>query len=384
MKPSQIKEVLDLAKKLQNEGKKFVPLFTGDAGLGKSEVCQAWVKDQQVTNPEFGFIDLRLAYMEPQDFLGLPLEYTDSKNVTRTRYATPSVWPDNGQGLILLEEVNRGMLATMNGTMQLLTDGKVNDYVLPKGWIVAAAINPESAGYDVNNMDAALKNRFTEFRVDYDHKGFVKYMRSNNWSEEVISYVEGYWNYKSINEIADGEVYVSPRSWSKVNYIQESFNEGLISDDLFFQGITSALGSGVGKSYYAHVNDNKPILLKDILANKKKALKKLNDMSKEKMRTDNVKITVDSVVEAFKAGEIKTDLLLEVLSAIETEDLVYDGTFRAYEALQQNSDSTVKYESLKEWLDSSKKGTRVTEILRSIRDKRKAANAEAEVKKEQA
>lgn len=382
MKPSEIPEILDLAKSLQNQGEKFIPLFTGDAGLGKSAQCQAWVKEQQKTNPNFGFIDFRLAYVEPQDFIGLPIETTDKNGLLRTKYAVPSVWPEEGEGLILFEEVNRGMLATMNGLMQITTDGEIHGYKLPKGWIMAAAINPESSGYDVNNMDPALKNRFIEYKIEYDHKSFVDFMKKHKWTEEVISFVETQWNYKSLNEVADGQTYISPRSFHKLNLAQEVFNQGKLKDDLFYQSIVSVLGREVGKAYYAHVTDNRPILFQDIKANKKAALKKLAKLSQNKMRTDHVRATVDSVIEAYKSEECSTDLFFEVMSTIESEDLVYNAvttTYETHQFMKLSNESRLQHNGMAEWLKSSTKSKRVIEIIRSVRDRMK----QEETKKEE-
>jgi chromosomal replication initiation ATPase DnaA len=53
MKPIQIMAMLDLALAARKAGKVFNPMFTGEAGLGKSEICQAWVKKQRQKNPVF-------------------------------------------------------------------------------------------------------------------------------------------------------------------------------------------------------------------------------------------------------------------------------------------------------------------------------------------
>jgi hypothetical protein len=69
MKPTRIFEVLDLALEARKKGQIFNPLFAGAAGVGKSQICQQWVNQQRKNNPNFGFIDLRIAYMEQPDFL---------------------------------------------------------------------------------------------------------------------------------------------------------------------------------------------------------------------------------------------------------------------------------------------------------------------------
>jgi len=59
MKPSEIMPVLDIAKKVNDMGKRFNPLFIGPPGIGKSQIVQQWCKENG-----YGFIDLRLAFFE--------------------------------------------------------------------------------------------------------------------------------------------------------------------------------------------------------------------------------------------------------------------------------------------------------------------------------
>ncbi len=199
MKPSKIHEALDMAFAARKIGKTLNPLFAGAAGIGKSEICQQWVKEQQKRNKDFKFIDLRIAYMEAPDLIGFPEKEIDSNGTPRTAHLLPDFWPTdpNSEGLILLEEPNRGTTAVMNCLMQILTDRKVHKYELPKGWIIAAAINPDSAEYDVNTMDTALRNRFAEFEVEYDHPTFCAYMESSKWHDTIQNFVKsGTWVYK--------------------------------------------------------------------------------------------------------------------------------------------------------------------------------------------
>ena len=113
MKPIRILEVLKLATKARQNGHVFNPLFTGDAGLGKSAICQEFVNQMRTTgfpsegipkNPNYGFLDLRIAYMEAPDLIGFPETELDKNNQKRTAHHLPEFWPTEGQGIILLEE----------------------------------------------------------------------------------------------------------------------------------------------------------------------------------------------------------------------------------------------------------------------------------------
>ena len=59
MSPNKIFRILDAAMVARKHGRVFNPLFTGEAGLGKSFVCQQWMQEQKKRNPSFGFFDFR-------------------------------------------------------------------------------------------------------------------------------------------------------------------------------------------------------------------------------------------------------------------------------------------------------------------------------------
>lgn len=305
MKSMQIREVLDLAFEARKQDLIFNPLFTGDAGLAKSFQCKAWAKEKQKQNPNFGFIDLRIAYMEAPDLIGFPKEVPDEQSPTgfKTIHCLPDFWPREGEGLLLLEEPNRGTIGVMNCLMQLLTDRTVHKYILPKGWVVAACINPESAEYAVNNMDAALKNRFEEFEIDYDHNSFVEFIEEAKWHAPLVSFIKsGAWVYKSTKELAKGATYISPRTLEKINNAEKS---GLSKNKpLHFITARGTLGKDVGKAYHKFCFEEAPITYNELLENKEEALNRLKKQCKPgAYQGDMVGITVESISKNFIAQE---------------------------------------------------------------------------------
>src|ERR1051325_4787660 len=97
MKPSNISVIMDLALSARQQGEVFNPLFTGEAGLGKSQIVQQWVKKQRERNPKFGFVDLRIAYMEAPDLIGFPETEKDKNGTVRTCHRLPEFWPTEGE-----------------------------------------------------------------------------------------------------------------------------------------------------------------------------------------------------------------------------------------------------------------------------------------------
>src|SRR5262249_54945294 len=143
--------------------------------------------------------------MEPPDLIGLPK--LDGKV---TRYLPPAFLPTGGKGVLVLEELNRAPRYMRAPCLQLLTARRLNDYRVPDGWWLAAAINPAEDGYDADELDPALATRFVEINVFADPAHWLEWARGNDVHPRVIAYVE-----------ADPSVFDSPasnpRSWSYVS-----------------------------------------------------------------------------------------------------------------------------------------------------------------------
>lgn len=338
MKPIRILEVLKLATKARENNHIFNPLFTGDAGLGKSAICQLFVdkmrttgfpKDNIKANKDYGFLDLRIAYMEAPDFIGFP-ETEDIAGVKRTCHYLPEFWPTEGQGVILLEEPNRGTTGVMNCLMQLLTDRKVHNYLIPPGWIVVSCINPDSAEYDVNAMDAALRNRFEEYEIEYDPISFIDYVEGSNWNQNVQLFIKsGAWIFKDTKQIGDGGKYISPRTWSKVNAAEEA---GVNEDRrLHRETMMSILGKDIGQEYHKFCFDEAPVTAKELLDNRTKALNRLKKQSDTKnYKGDMIAVTIESITQNYSCkqkddkttGKVGEDTMAEVAKIIPSDQAI--------------------------------------------------------------
>ena len=341
MKPIRILDVLKLAYKAREIDQIFNPLFTGDAGLGKSAICQLYVKIMRTrgfpesgipADPNYGFIDLRGAYMEAPDMIGFPESETDSNGVRRTVHNLPEFWPTDpdSKGLILFEEPNRATTGVMNCLMQVLTDRKVHKMELPKGWIIAAAINPDTAEYDVNAMDAALRNRFEEYEIDYDPISFMDYMEKNNWNESIQMFISsGTWVFRSTDQVANGGTYISPRTWSKVNAAELAG----VRDDrrLHSETVRSILGKDIGQEYHKYCYEEAPVTAKDLIDDKKNALKRLLKQSDTKTyQGDMIAVTVESIIQHYACtqkdkpteGKVGENTMAEVAKTIPSDQAI--------------------------------------------------------------
>lgn len=323
MKPNEIFDVMDLAQRARKNDYIFNPLFVGAPGLGKTEIIQEWCNSRNLP-----FIVITSATYEAPDIKGFPkIEIINGKQ--RQTFATPTMWPDSGEGVIILEEVNRGTTSVMNCWMSL-TDKRrgFDEYKLPTGWIVAGCINPENEFNDVNVMDTALKDRFEIFEINYDKETYLKFARATNVDESILHFVEsGTWQYSKPEDVGSlaGTKYISPRTLSKLNAARKSD----IPEHLQLTVYESILGKNVGQTFYQFTTDQQPILYKDILNSTKKALAKLQDFSDPNdYKSGHITITIRDIVEK---NDITDELLAKValvIPADQSQDLLKQLSFK--------------------------------------------------------
>ena len=308
MKPSRIPQILDVAWTARQQGKKWNPMFVGEAGVGKSEVTQDWahkMDEHFKDDGGFGILDLRMAYYEGPDLVGLP-DVVEVNGIRRTINAVPDLFPTEGRGIIMLEEPNRGNSMIQNCLMQMLTDRKIGPHFkIPDGWLIVGLMNPEGGRYDTNSMDAALRDRFIFFDVEYHHQSFMDYVEEcgsdivNGWHENVTNYLmSNDWVYMSPDRIAEGGKYISSRTWKRMSDAEQTE----ITDLLLHREIcTSILGKYYGEQYYQFCYDDAPIMAKDILNDLEGSLEKLKKLSEsgDNYAGDRLHATCESIISQY-------------------------------------------------------------------------------------
>jgi len=154
-------------------------LFTGRHGIGKSEFFEEHAAAENI-----GCIVRDLSLMEPVDLVGLP-----QIEGGRTVFRPPSFLPSDGQGLLVFEELNRAPRHVQTPCLELCTRRRLNDYHLPTGWLIVAAVNPSGGDYDVDELDPALLNRFIQIGLEADRDGWLEWAKENEVHPDVVEYV---------------------------------------------------------------------------------------------------------------------------------------------------------------------------------------------------
>ena len=181
-------------------GIRLSPLLCGTHGIGKSEIFE-----QAAAKLGIDCITRDLSLMEPTDLVGLP-----KTNGKTTVYLPPDFLPRGGNGILLFEELNRCPPYMRSPCLQLLTQGTLNDYCLPDGWIAAAAINPDDAEYEVSSLDPALLSRFVEVRLVPDSDEWLAWAERAGVHAAVRDYIA------SDPSALEGPE-ANPRAWKRVS-----------------------------------------------------------------------------------------------------------------------------------------------------------------------
>lgn len=210
-------------------------LLVGGTGLGKSEILQ-----QAADEFELGFIKRDLSLMEPADLVGMPTIESG-----RTHFAPPDFLPTSGRGLLVLEELNRAQPYMLAPTLELLTARKLNDYVLPPGWLPVAAINPPRDGYTgTRQLDAALEARFMRIEVKPDKKQWLTWAGRHDVHPRVIGFVQ--W-MPDVFEATES----NPRAWTAVSSVLKELESAKAGKEMQMNCISGLVGDTMATAFLA-------------------------------------------------------------------------------------------------------------------------------------
>ena len=249
----------DLVKSISALVSQKVPCFLwGAPGIGKSSIVK------QIANErEIGFIDLRLALMDPTDLKGIP--FYDKESHTAL-WAPPAFLPKEGEGILFLDELNSAAPSVQSSAYQLILDRAVGEYKLPDGWAIVAAGNRDGDRGVTYRMPAPLANRFVHFEMEVDVEDWRDWAYTTQVDSRIISYI----SFKNehlftFDAKSMQKSFATPRSWEYVNKILSSHIDARLLLDL----VSGAVGAEVAVSFlgFLKVMDRLPNI-EDILRGK--------------------------------------------------------------------------------------------------------------------
>lgn len=214
------------------------PVFIwGGPGIGKSAVVR-----QLAEFLKMPLQDVRALLLDPVDLRGLPFLGADG----RSKWAAPDFLPQDGSGILFLDELNAAPAMVQASCYQLVLDRKLGEYTLPKGWAIVAAGNRDSDRAVTTRMPTPLRNRFVHLEFEIDLQEWSEWAIQNAVRAEVVAFLRFRPELLSVFD-RDANAFPSPRSWEFVSRILDSAPDQSVEHELF----EGAVGTGAATEFSA-------------------------------------------------------------------------------------------------------------------------------------
>lgn len=232
--------------------KKITAMLWGPPGLGKSSIVKQTAQELGVQ-----LIDLRLPQLEPPDLRGIPVPNRETK---KTDWFYPGFFPESGNGILFLDEIEKAPVAVKNAALQLVLDRKIGTYHIPDGWSIFCAGNREEDGCFSAPLGSALCNRMMHFQIEPDYDAWLAWARKNNIGDGILGYLafrpDHLYRYD-----AGVNAFPSPRTWEMLNTMLQGV-ESITEQNELLEGV---VGKVVGQEYRAWYSVYKNVRVEDIL-----------------------------------------------------------------------------------------------------------------------
>jgi MoxR-like ATPase len=224
-------------------------LLWGRHGIGKTEILETAANDLEIR-----YISRDLSLMEPTDLTGLP-----KIDGATTKYLPPDFLPTSGSGLLVFEELNRCDRYVRTPCLQLLTARRLNDYVLPAGWLPMAAVNPDDENYEVFGLDSAFTSRFVQATLVPDQAEWLAWAERANINSAVVNYVA---SDATIFDSPDS----NPRAWKGVSDVLWAAGNESVDRTTLRAAIVGLVGDQRGIAFLRSLErPDQPLTADDIL-----------------------------------------------------------------------------------------------------------------------
>lgn len=307
MNLSQVKEMI--GSLMDKEMTDINICLEGHQGIGKTQVLKQLAQEKG-----WDYKAIYCAQTSTEDLIGMP--WIDKvENVTK--FARPKLFPDRAKTVFVLEEINRAPLEVQQSILQLLTDKKIGDFILPEKTLICACINPTTSLYQTQELDSVFINRLVKIKVDISTKEWLKYAKSKHFNDDIIAFIsslnkeESKIHFSQLpNEKNIGKPIPSPRTWEIVNNILKMD----FSDENLLQMISGAIGEQTATKFFAIRNSLKNMIYyEDVITNYSNIQSKVSNLKDSEMYklindlTEKIKAikTIEEFIDDYNLNGIK-------------------------------------------------------------------------------
>jgi hypothetical protein len=189
----------------------IVPMLWGDPGVGKTETVESVANELG-----YGLVYTDLATRDPAELGGLP--WIEDGRSIRCR---PDWLPQEGRGILFLDELPQAGLAAMNIAATLIREHRIGEHALARGWLVVCAGNHPRNKAGTTAMPTHLRNRLLHLEVEADAELWARWAAGRRLDPVLVAYnryrAAEYHHRFSTTDMA----YPTPRSWVLGNRVQQ-------------------------------------------------------------------------------------------------------------------------------------------------------------------
>ena len=221
----------------------------GPPGVGKSELVQQIAEDMG----NCLVIDLRMAQMEPTDIRGIPFF---NKELGVMDWAPPIELPSEELAamydkiILFLDEMNSAPPAVQAAGYQLVLNGRVGKYILPKNCHIVAAGNRDSDKGVTYRMPMPLANRFIHLEMRPDFGSWQNWAVVNKVHEDVVGYLSfAKQDLYDFDAKSSSRAFATPRTWT---FVSQLLTQSDIDSDTLYNLVAGTVGEGLATKFMAH------------------------------------------------------------------------------------------------------------------------------------
>lgn len=254
---SQLEKGIYMAEKSQT------PLMVhGHPGIGKSytfkKAAERLAKEKGLEfseNPsdindkkKYVFIVLNMHQFDLAEIKGLPYPSEDG---TYIKFLPTELLPREGQGMILLDEINLAVPTVQANCYQIVNEKRIGAYKIPDGYSVFAAGNLSEDRAHTFDMPAPLNNRLrhVQLAVPTGTDWIKEFAISAKLDPRVISFIgsrdDRLYHFTGQD---DEMAFPTPRTWE----ILSKSIQGIESEDMLEFAAKTSVGVAAGEEFMAH------------------------------------------------------------------------------------------------------------------------------------
>lgn len=230
-----------------------IPLMVwGPGGIGKTRGSEQAAREMKIEHQA-----ITAPLLDPSDLLGIP---HPDKTGKKTIWLRPSFLPENGEGLLLVDELPDAPPLVKKALYQLFLDHKVKDHIVPKEWFIMGAGNrPEDSSYSTP-MPAPLITRMCHIGVYCTTPDFTRLTPASAQIEETdfLPYaiqkfhpvIGGYLKFNSRN-IFNHQA--TPRTWEFISNLLHAIPEVEWDNFSFKSIIYGLIGQEIGIEFTGYI-----------------------------------------------------------------------------------------------------------------------------------